>query len=346
MAITLGFFGNGVSAQQYEVGDIVENFTLVNRANNQEVSLYDMEGKIIFLEWFAYWCPFCQAAAADIGPGIVEYYEELGGNPSEIEVMHVGMNLQGGAETQTQNFVTRYGLTLVLNDFNRAVASRFQPSNQPIFAIINGVANSSTHQQWELLYTELGYQNLNTPIQTFRTAINSVEATNGEAPSITIQPMSQTVETGMSLELSVSATSESPAIYQWQFNGADIPGATEAVFSIPSVLLDDAGLYSVKVTNSSGETISEAADISVLIGFLDTLIAQGVPESMRGMEDDPDGDNVINALEFLARTDANDADSKYPPLVSTITMEGDSYLVFSYVVDQKSVPSFPKPSSA
>ena len=65
-------------AQRYAEGDIVENFTLINRATGEPVSLYDFEGKVIFLEWFAYWCPFCQAAAAEIGPNLIEYYESRG----------------------------------------------------------------------------------------------------------------------------------------------------------------------------------------------------------------------------------------------------------------------------
>ncbi|MCZ6673464.1 MAG: TlpA disulfide reductase family protein [Verrucomicrobia bacterium] len=169
-------FVTAVQGQSYEVGNIVENFTLINRANGEEVSLYDFEGKVIFLEWFAWWCPFCRAAAAEIGPGIVDYYEDRNGNPGGVPVMHVGLNLQGGAETSTQNFIDFYGLSFVLNDFNRAVANRFQSSNQPIFAIINGLANSPSHDQWELLYSHLGYLDLSQPIDEFRTAINSVAA--------------------------------------------------------------------------------------------------------------------------------------------------------------------------
>jgi len=177
VTLSLIGFSTTLSAQaQYKVGDIVEDFTLINRANNQPVSLYDLEGKVIFLEWFAHWCPFCQAAAADIGPGIVQYYNQRSGNDQGVPVMHVGLNLQGGQESQTQQFVDFFGLDVVLNDFDRGVASRFQFGGQPIFAIINGVENSPGKQQWELLYTALGYGSLDAPITSFRTAIDSVLA--------------------------------------------------------------------------------------------------------------------------------------------------------------------------
>ncbi len=178
IALTLLTGGIAFGQNRYSTGDIVENFTLINPATRQEVELYDLEGKVLILEWFAWWCPFCQAAAAQVETGIVDYYKDGGGNPNDVPVMHVALNMQGNAESQTQGFVNRYGFEFVLNDFNRAVANRFQTGGQPIFAIINGVKNSASHEQWELLYSLLGYNlpdNLQ-PIGTFRSHIDSVEA--------------------------------------------------------------------------------------------------------------------------------------------------------------------------
>ena len=39
----------------YSEGDLVEDFTLVNRTTGEPLSLSDFEGSIIFLEWFAWW---------------------------------------------------------------------------------------------------------------------------------------------------------------------------------------------------------------------------------------------------------------------------------------------------
>jgi thiol-disulfide isomerase/thioredoxin len=144
-------------AQFLQPGDAVADFTLVNRATRQPVTREEFAGKIVFLEWFAWWCPFCQAAAPQVVGGIDQWYRARGGNPDGLPVLHVAVNLQGGQETQTQNFVTRAGLGLVLEDFNRALANRFQSGGQPIFAVINGVAGSPSHRQWELLAHQDGY---------------------------------------------------------------------------------------------------------------------------------------------------------------------------------------------
>ena len=321
--------------QRYQVGDIVENFTLIDRATNEEVSLYDFEGKIVFLEWFAHWCPFCQAAAADIGPGIVDYYNDLGGTPNGVEVKHISLNLQSGAEPQTQNFANFYNLGLILNDFNRTVANRFQSGGQPIFAIINGVADSPSHQQWELLYTALGYGELSAPIDTFRIAINSVQAAAGDPPTIVSHPQSQTIESGQSLSLGVTANSEEALSYQWKRNDTNIPDATGATYEIAATQISDAGSYTVTVTNANGSVTSETASIEVFAGFLDTLIAQGVPEGSRGPGDDADGDGAVNALEFLTGADAYDASSIPDIIVEPIGDENGYFLSLSLVIDPR-----------
>ncbi len=334
--LLFGLFATTASAQRYGVGDTVENFTLIDRATNQEVSLYDLEGKVIFLEWFAYWCPFCQAAAGDIGPGIVDYYNNLGETPNGVEVKHIGLNLQGGAEAQTQNFVTFYGIQQVLNGFDRAVSNRFQPSNQPIFAIINGVANSPNHKQWELLYTELGYGDLSAPIATFRAAIESVQAgIAANPPEIATHPTDQIVESGSGVSLTIFATSDETISYQWKRDEADIPGATSATFALAAAKESDAGQYSVTVTTASGSVSSEAATVEVILGYLDSLIAQGIPEELRGFDDEPDQDGASNAFEFLSRTDASDPGSFHFPEASIQVIDEISYLVLSYAMDSR-----------
>lgn len=175
IALTLLTGGFASGQTPYSVGDIVKNFTLTNRATGQEVDLYDLEGKVLFLEWFAYWCPFCAAAARATETGIVDYYRSSG-NPNGVQVMHVALNMDRN-EAETQKFIDAYDIEYVLNDFDRAIARQFiSGSGQPIFAIINGVKNSASHDQWELLYSLSGYGSTTHPIATFRSHIDSVEA--------------------------------------------------------------------------------------------------------------------------------------------------------------------------
>ena len=79
------------------------------------------------------------------------------------------------------------------------------------------------------------------------------------APLVTQQPRSRTVLPGLPLTLDVQASGSATFAYQWQFNGADIPNATNATFTLPSVQQADTGAYKVILTNAAGTTTSAEA---------------------------------------------------------------------------------------
>ncbi len=64
---------------------------------------------------------------------------------------------------------------------------------------------------------------------------------------------------------SVAATGTAPLLYQWRFNGSDLPGATNQVFNLTNVTRLDNGLYSVLVTNTVGTTTSSNALLRVRV---------------------------------------------------------------------------------
>jgi thiol-disulfide isomerase/thioredoxin len=269
-------------AQTYRVGDIVQNFTLTDRATGRPVSLADFAGKVVFLEWFAWWCPFCQAAAPQVKSGIVDYYASRGGNAAGLPVLHVSLNLQSGQEAQTQQFINAYGLGQTLNDFNRAVANRFQTGGQPIFAIINGVAGSASHRQWELVFTQLGYGSTQAPITDFRNAIDRVRAAAPvtpppppppptlAAPALPAAPRDLTVRPGQLAQFFAINTGGTAA-QEWRRDGVPIPGATGAVLTLEDVTAADAGRYTATLTNAAG-TATAAATLTVQAGVESRLV--------------------------------------------------------------------------
>lgn len=83
-------------------------------------------------------------------------------------------------------------------------------------------------------------------------------------PSITTQPVGQTVNAGASVTLGVVATSSTPMEYQWQLNSKNIADATNSTLTISSAAATDAGDYTVVVSNSGGSTVSQVATLTVL----------------------------------------------------------------------------------
>jgi hypothetical protein len=82
-------------------------------------------------------------------------------------------------------------------------------------------------------------------------------------PEITVQPGKQRVQAGSNATFSVSAVI-GPLGYQWHFNGSDIIGATSSTLSLNSVQTNQAGDYTVTVSNPYGSTPSSNAPLVVV----------------------------------------------------------------------------------
>ena len=78
-------------------------------------------------------------------------------------------------------------------------------------------------------------------------------------PVITVQPVSQYNPATRTAHFQVMAVGQTPLNYQWQRDGADIPGATSSTLMLADLQLADAGVFSVIVSNSLGSVKSADA---------------------------------------------------------------------------------------
>lgn len=80
------------------------------------------------------------------------------------------------------------------------------------------------------------------------------------APTLTTQPTSQAVAMGANVSFGVLAVSPLlPMNYQWRKDGTILRGATNSIFNIVGVQTNQAGNYSVVITNLSGSITSSTA---------------------------------------------------------------------------------------
>lgn len=99
--------------------------------------------------------------------------------------------------------------------------------------------------------------NGNTASSTFTVTVTPV------APTISVQPAAQTtVATGNTAVL--NATVIGASAYQWQRNGAEVVGATDATLVIRPASAANAGTYTLLARNSTGTTTSSPAIVSVV----------------------------------------------------------------------------------
>ena len=84
-------------------------------------------------------------------------------------------------------------------------------------------------------------------------------------PAITSQPADATVAQGNPAAFTVTATGTAPLVFQWLKNGVALAGATSNVLVLSAVTTNDAGNYSVVVTNIVSSVASSSAALTVLV---------------------------------------------------------------------------------
>jgi alpha-tubulin suppressor-like RCC1 family protein len=97
------------------------------------------------------------------------------------------------------------------------------------------------------------------------------------SPVYTLQPASQLVERGTAVQLHARAVGIQPMQFQWQRDGLDLSGATNATLTIPCVQSSDGGSYCLVASNALGITVSQVAYLSLSSLLAETLNAPNLP---------------------------------------------------------------------
>jgi hypothetical protein len=159
----------------------------------------------------------------------------------------------GGAGSQS--------FTVNLNKLNGTVTAKwFDPTNGTYLTI--GTFPPSS-----------GMQTFNSPAtnsagQNDFVLILTASPSTAQAPSITTQPASQTVNAGQGVTFSVTATGTAPLTYQWQHQVSSTwtnVGSNAASYSVSAAASADAGDYRVTVSNSAGSVTSNTVTLTVKV---------------------------------------------------------------------------------
>ncbi len=179
------------------------------------------------------------------------------------------------------------------------------------------------------------------------------------APNIITQPLGGNQLVGDNFTFMVTATGTALA-YQWQKNGANVASAINPIFALTNLGLDDAGNYSVVITNVLGSVTSSIANLTVaylppvitmqpvggsqLVGgnFTFTVVATGTP--LIGYQWQKNGGNIQAAngmslsLSNLALADAGDfrvvVTNNYASITSSVAT---LYVGYAPVITQQPV---------
>ncbi len=103
------------------------------------------------------------------------------------------------------------------------------------------------------------------PSNQLQYAVVEVAPPSANAPVITVQPQSVSVNAGNPVFLSVTATGTAPLNYQWRSNGTNLPGMTNRLFYLASAQPWHAGYYSVVVSNAADAVESSKVLLTVVV---------------------------------------------------------------------------------
>jgi len=107
---------------------------------------------------------------------------------------------------------------------------------------------------------------------------NATSLTVAIPPSISSQPVAQTVVAGSTAIFAVTATGTPVPTYQWQFGGINLTGATNASLTLTDVQAANVGNYGVVVSNVAGQVTSNSAALA--LGAAGTITQQPVSVSV------------------------------------------------------------------
>jgi len=88
-------------------------------------------------------------------------------------------------------------------------------------------------------------------------------AVQASPPAITQQPVKRTVVTGADHSFTVSVTGTAPLAYQWRKDGSNLTDKTNSILALIAIQTNDAGSYSVVITNAEGAVTSAPVMLTV-----------------------------------------------------------------------------------
>lgn len=102
------------------------------------------------------------------------------------------------------------------------------------------------------------------------------------APAISTQPVGQTIIPNGNVTFIVSATGGGTLYYQWRKDGTNLSGQVGASLTLFNAQTNQAGAYSVVVSNTTASVVSQAAQLAFYTNFTNTVLGGVVVDALTG----------------------------------------------------------------
>lgn len=133
------------------------SFTLPELGTDRQVSLDDLHGKIVVLDFFNAGCTKCFRASRELQIDIQEFYAAHSGNPNGIEVQVVAVNSEVAEPEDMHVFLEETELDFVLDDSDGKVLQRYGGTTIPYIVVIDAAASGTDTALPRVVY-QSGYE--------------------------------------------------------------------------------------------------------------------------------------------------------------------------------------------
>jgi D-alanyl-D-alanine carboxypeptidase len=165
-----------------------------------------------------------------------------------------------GAQTfaEQQLHVTVLGKSVLLSQTRSIFGQGDATSYSPVSFTFTADSTTTT-----LAFQDVSPTTTDTDMLLDNVRISETAISSAKPPSIKTEPVSKTVRAGRSAKFKVKAKGSPVLHYQWSKNGANIPGATNASYTLVADSAETGSRFSVVVTNDAGSVTSRAATLTV-----------------------------------------------------------------------------------
>lgn len=182
--------------------------------------------------------------------------------------------------------------------------------------------------------------------------------TSFTGPQIASQPSSLVIVEREDATFRIVAGNTDPTEYQWQRDGADLPGATSRELTVTAVPLADSGAtFRCRLTSQFGIALSDAATLTVTADVVPpTIVALGnlAPDLVRVVFSEPiDASTAINPVLYDLGSDVSvlgagmSADDRTVLLTTSPLTLGNTYrLTVTGVTDRAATPNEVAPGTS
>ena len=205
-----------------------------------------------------------------LGPGAVQFSAAGYSVLKTTSVASIMVARTGGScGAGSVNYTTANGTATAGIDYSATSGTLVFSDGVTMLSLLVPVLNNPAHtgdKYFTVSLSGASWVSLGSPPLATVTILDPV-------PAITTQPQDLTAAVGYPATFTVMATGTAPLSYQWQKGSAAIGGASNASYTVASVQAQDAGAYSVVVSNSYGSVASSNAVLTVTLPYTFSTIA-------------------------------------------------------------------------